>query len=113
MEKCVALRQVVKHQMKPICWMILLIGVNMTSSVAQPYFVAIDNEMAAAFTVQWGDRSFYSDSNGRVVLSGLEPGTIDLWVKFDHRVFPDHQFRVPVQSDRQFQLRVLEGRVVG
>ena len=88
-------------------------GVKSTSIEAQPYFIAIDNEMAAPYVVQWGDRSFSSDSNGRVVLSGLDSGTVDLWVKFIPRTFPDHQFRVPVYSDRQFQLRVLDGRAVG
>ena len=88
-------------------------GVKSTSIEAQPYFIAIDNEMAAPYVVQWGDRSFSSDSNGRVVLSGLDSGTVDLLVKFVPRTFPDHQFRVPVYSDRQFQLRVLDGRAVG
>lgn len=72
----------------------------------QLFFVAIDADQQQPFAVLMGKKSYSSNSQGHLVLSGLKDSLYEMSISFPKNKFPDQVFKVEVKrKDRGFQLK--------
>ncbi len=72
----------------------------------QLFFIAIDADQQQPFAVLMGKKSYSSNSQGHLVLSGLKDSLYEISISFPKNSFPDQLFRVEMKrKDRGFQLK--------
>lgn len=72
----------------------------------QLFFIAIDADQQQPFAVLLGKKSYSSNSQGHLVLSGLKDSLYELSISFPKNSFPDQLFRIEMKrKDRGFQLK--------
>lgn len=72
----------------------------------QLFFIAIDADQQQPFAVLMGKKSYSSNSQGHLVLSGLKDSLYEMSISFPKNSFPDQLFRVEMKrKDRGFQLK--------
>lgn len=72
----------------------------------QLFFIAIDADQQQPFAVLMGKKSYSSNSQGHLVLSGLKDSLYEMSISFPKNSFPDQLFRIEMKrKDRGFQLK--------
>ena len=78
--------------------------------IAQQYLF-IEAEGQQPFYLKRGGETYSSSGSGFIILSKLNQREIDLVIGFPNKIFPEVAFKIgPIQQDRGFALKQLEGK---
>lgn len=91
---------------------VFLAGIQVMAQ--QLFFIAIDADQQQPFAVLMGKKSYSSNGQGHLILSGLKDSSYELTISFPKNIYPDQVIKVEMKKkDRGFQLKKINANTWG